>query len=431
MADAVEAAESAVTWTERRLRLERSLHDGAQQHLLAIQIALVEASLPESDTRWSEVASTLRRQLVGAIDEIRSLADGNAPLQFVAGDVVGSILRLGAASPLRVVADLPDSVPASWWERHVYELCAEALHNAAVSGAATAAEIALRVGEDVVALTVTDDGVGGARIVVGHGLDGHRGRFAAAAGTLTVGDVPGSAGEVPAGEVRTGTIVRGTLPVVGPGHTARPGAATERPGPADGTLDLATRRSRALDRMVSIRLSVGSLEPLVGALALLDGDNVPVERAAAAATLAEVRAAVDVSSEALRLVVRRLQAWVPDDPSLALDALLGDAAHRSRTTCSRVLDGEPDPPQAVLIAAVAEEAMFGLGAGSDISVVLRRRSGAHRVRIRFDGILPASSVAVMEDLLRGTGSEPTVEAGRGDALAPSTTRIEFEVPCAS
>lgn len=110
MADAVEAAESAVTWTERRLRLERSLHDGAQQHLLAIQIALVEASLPESDTRWSEVASTLRRQLVGAIDEIRSLADGNPPLQFVAGDVVGSILRLGAASPLRVVADLPDSV---------------------------------------------------------------------------------------------------------------------------------------------------------------------------------------------------------------------------------------------------------------------------------------------------------------------------------
>ncbi len=430
MADAVEAAESAVTWTERRLRLERSLHDGAQQHLLAIQIALVEASLPQSDTRWSEVASTLRRQLVGAIDEIRSLADGNAPLQFVAGDVVGSILRLGAASPLRVVADLPDSVPASWWERHVYELCAEALHNAAVSGAA-AAGIALRVGEDVVAMTVTDDGVGGARIVVGHGLDGHRGRFAVAGGTLEVGDVPGSAGEEPDGEVRTGTIVQGTLPVVGPGHTARPGSATERPGPADGTLDLATRRSQALDRMVSIRLSVGSLEPLVGALALLDADNVPVERAAAAAALAEVRAAVDASSEALRLVVRRLQAWVPDDPSLPLDALLGDAAHRSRTTCSRVLDGEPDSPQAVLIAAVAEEAMFGLGAGSNISVVLRRRSGAHRVRIRFDGILPASSVAVMEDLLRGTGSEPTVEAGRGDALAPSTTRIEFEVPCAS
>jgi hypothetical protein len=156
MADAVEAAESAVTWTERRLRLERSLHDGAQQHLLAIQIALVEASLHESDTRWSEVASTLRRQLVRAIDEIRSWP--TVTLHSSSSPATWWILRLGAASPLRAVADLPTSVPASWWERHVYELCAEALHQLRGVGAATAADALRRGGCG--GLTVTDDGVG-------------------------------------------------------------------------------------------------------------------------------------------------------------------------------------------------------------------------------------------------------------------------------
>lgn len=413
------------SWAERRSRLERSLHDGAQQHLLAIQIALVEAALPRSDVSWRVVSSALCRRLGAAIDEIASLADGHAPRPFVAGDVVGSIRRLGAASRLEVVDDLPGSVPAAWWERLVFDLCTEALYNAAVSGRASAAAIGLAVEHGVVTVAVTDDGVGGAQVVAGHGLDGLRGRFLAAGGSLTVDDGAGGVGEA-----WRGTIVRGTLPAAASVESATP-ERTASGSAAGEPLDLATRRGRALDRMMSIRLSVGSIEPLARACRLLEDSSTPVDRAGLLALLAEVRADVDESSEALRLVVRRLRAWVPDDPSLPLDTLLGDAAGRSRTNCARILDGEPDASASVLVAAVAEEVMFGLGVGADINVVLRRRSGSHRVRIRFTGRLPAPSVAVIEDLVRSSGSEPTLEADRADRTSAGATRIEFEVACGS
>lgn len=410
------AAAVARSWAERRSRIERSLHDGAQQHLLALQIALVEAEVRGRSVEWAEVSADLVERLRCTIDEIVSLADDNDPTGFDAGDIAASIRGLGVASGLDVVDRLDVPAGCRGWERLVFDVCAEALHNAATAGRATQAVVTLTADDEEVHLTVVDNGVGAATFVPGRGLDFLRHRLTAVGGSLVL---HGGSDRHAGFEHHAGTTVVATLPST-PAPTERARAAVSEP----------SRRVLALDRMVSIRLSAGAVLPLRRASALLhDAGTDPL--AEVSPLLDAVRAAVDEASENLRGVVRRLRAGSDECAERhGLDELLDDAAMRSRTTCSRTCDVPADLEAVRVVAAVVEEVMFGLGPGADVGVVVRRRSGGHRVRVRFDGTLPVWSVAAMEELTRSVGSELSIGT-RSPGSVAGATRVEFEVPCGS
>lgn len=418
-------------WLERRTRLERSLHDGAQQQLLALQIAIVEASLPKSQTPWTEVARSIRTRLDGSIAEIVSLAEDNAPCDFIEGDGLGSLRRLAAASVLNVTCAVMDPVPAGSWERLAFDVCAEALHNAATSGQASAALIELThenrlhaVGVGLVAtVEITDNGIGGAKLVAGRGLDSLRGRLAAAGASLTVGTP-----ELGAKHGWSGSSVCARIPfeaTLSTELTAQRGTAEQS---GAGSAVLTERRIRSLDRMVSNRLAQTALDPLTSARSLLETLDDQVGEHNRSQSLRAMAALVDEASVELREAVRRLRSWTPEDPSLSLEDLLNDAARRTQVKLTAVLDGEPAPSSTAVVVDLVEETMFGLGAGAEVSVGVRRRAGMHRVRIRFDGSLPPATVAVMEELARSIGSELTLASAAATSTSISSKRISLEVP---
>ncbi len=433
MTEAVMRSSATLTaaWLERRTRLERSLHDGAQQQLLALQIAIVEASLPKSQTPWTEVARSIRTRIDGSIAEIASLAEDNAPCDFVEGDGLGSLRRLAAASVLDVTCALMDPVPAGSWERPSFDVCAEALNNAATSGQATAALISLtyedrsdREGSGfAITVEITDNGIGGAKLVPGRGLDSLRGRLAAAGASLTVGTP-----EFGAKHGWSGSSVRAMVPfeaTLSTALTAQRGTAEQS---GAGSAALTERRIRSLDRMVSNRLARTALDPLTSARNLLETIDDNVGEHNRPQGIKVIAALVDEASMELREAVRRLRSWTPEDPSLSLEDLLNDAARRSHARLTAVLDGEPAPSSTAVVVDLVEETMFGLGGGAEVSVGVRRRAGTHRVRIRFDGSLPAATVAVMEELARSIGSELTLASAASPASSISATRISLEVP---
>jgi signal transduction histidine kinase len=191
-------AETAVT--ERR-RIEQDLHDGAQQALLALGLTLGRAQAAADAATAAGLLTQARGELTGALQELRDLASGLHP---------AVLTQLGLGPALEVVAErLPVpvtlAVPARRWpeaaETTAYFIACEALTNAAKHAEATRVRIAVADRTDRITLTVADDGRGGARLDVGHGLLGMRDRATALGGSLTVTSRPGQ-----------GTTIRADLP---------------------------------------------------------------------------------------------------------------------------------------------------------------------------------------------------------------------------
>ena len=188
---------------ERR-RIERNLHDGAQQHLVGIALmlrnarALLDAD-PGEARRMLEAAGG---ELSAAIDELRELASGIHPAILTDRGLVPALATLAdrSAVPVRVETEVPGRLPAPV-EAGIYYTVAEALANASKHAGATRVEVSVRVQEGLVAVNVRDDGVGGAVLRHGSGLYGLRDRVEALGGVFSV--------ESPAGE---GTRVRAALP---------------------------------------------------------------------------------------------------------------------------------------------------------------------------------------------------------------------------
>ncbi|MEP7370280.1 MAG: histidine kinase [Dermatophilaceae bacterium] len=199
---------------ERR-RVERDLHDGAQQQFLAVAATLAQADLiPDSDIRG--VVSQARSGLSDALTELRALARGIHPAALSQGGLAAALPTLCARAPFPVdldldltVADVPDTLQAAG-----YFVIAELLTNAARHSAASRASVNLSVSDGVLHVVVSDDGTGGARFTPGGGLSGLRDRVHALGGTLTLS--PGSAvsmGSTGSAQPITGTTGRATLPV--------------------------------------------------------------------------------------------------------------------------------------------------------------------------------------------------------------------------
>ena len=170
---------------ERR-RIERNLHDGAQQRLVTLSLALgLEASRADAD----EVDALLRAQdeVEQAIAELRELARGIHPTLLRDEGLQAAVESLARRVPLpvgvhgSVRARLPDPV-----ELAAYFVVSEALTNVVKHASSSRASVLLEEKQRRLCVTVADDGPGGARITAGSGLAGLRDRLEALDATLAV-----------------------------------------------------------------------------------------------------------------------------------------------------------------------------------------------------------------------------------------------------
>jgi signal transduction histidine kinase len=172
-------------------RIERDLHDGAQQRLVGLTIDLsLAAERIESDPAGArELVEGAREQARLALAELRDLVRGIAPAILLDRGLVPALSALAARGPVptTVVSTLPEGIRLpDAMERAAYFVVAEALTNVAKHSSATRCEVRCRAEELGLAVEVWDDGAGGARIVPGGGLAGLAGRVEALDGTLTV-----------------------------------------------------------------------------------------------------------------------------------------------------------------------------------------------------------------------------------------------------
>jgi signal transduction histidine kinase len=191
---------------EARRRIERDLHDGAQQHLVSLAMHL-RMMREEVTSDAGELPTQLDRaltQATGALDTLRDLSRGIHPAVLTKGGLGPALHALIRRSPIPVqlrldmVERLPDHVETS-----AYYVVAEALTNAAKHSRATT--ITVTVDQDAargLRIEVADDGVGGAEFAGGTGLVGLRDRAEALGGQIDVRSAQGA-----------GTTVRVRLPV--------------------------------------------------------------------------------------------------------------------------------------------------------------------------------------------------------------------------
>jgi signal transduction histidine kinase len=178
---------------ERR-RIERDLHDGIQQRLVALVLDLraVQAGLPPGS---ADVLAQLGRAADGlgaALDELRELSRGIHPAILSEGGLAPALRALTRRSsvPAELDADVPTRLPASA-EVAAYYVVSEALANAAKHAEASTVQIGAHLSDGWLRLSVRDDGVGGATRESGSGLVGLTDRVEALGGTLSITSPPG------------------------------------------------------------------------------------------------------------------------------------------------------------------------------------------------------------------------------------------------
>jgi signal transduction histidine kinase len=191
---------------EERQRIERNLHDGAQQQLVAlnIQLGLLDAAAGDPG-EVSEIAGQLRSGLHAALDDLRALARGIYPPLLADQGLAAAVQSQARRAPLPVLVEA-DGIGRYRRdaEATAYFCILEALQNVAKYARASQATVAL-VGQDGhLEFAVTDDGAGfdTAQATHGTGLLGMADRLAAVGGTLRIDSAPGR-----------GTTISGALPV--------------------------------------------------------------------------------------------------------------------------------------------------------------------------------------------------------------------------
>jgi signal transduction histidine kinase len=173
----VEAADA-----ERR-RLERDLHDGAQQRLLALGLALQLLRDGSSD---QELLAQAEEELQTALRELRDLARGIHPTILSEQGLGPAVRSLADRAPVPVRVEAVDERYPAPVEAAVYFVVAEALANIAKHAGARSAVVSLARANGKLVVEINDDGRGGAVAHVGGGLQGLADRVAAAGGTLAI-----------------------------------------------------------------------------------------------------------------------------------------------------------------------------------------------------------------------------------------------------
>jgi signal transduction histidine kinase len=180
---------------ETRRRIERDLHDGAQQRLVSIALGLRDTGLdvPEELKDLRRRLDWASDEVDGVIDDLRELARGIHPSILLERGLGPALRTLALRSSLPVELDLgPDARFPQPIEIGAYYIVSEALTNAAKHASATRVRVALEQANGSVRLTIGDDGIGGADTTRGSGLIGLRDRVEALGGSIDVESAPGS-----------------------------------------------------------------------------------------------------------------------------------------------------------------------------------------------------------------------------------------------
>jgi PAS domain S-box-containing protein len=195
----VEAADAA------RRKIERDLHDGAQQRLvtLALEVRMAQSRVQKDPETAAPFLARLGEELSEASSELRELARGIHPAVLTERGLGPAISALVARAPVPVeIVELPDERLPSACETTAYFTVSEALTNVAKYAQASHASVRLARGNGEIVVEISDDGVGGAKATAGSGLSGLEDRVAACDGTLSITSPPGE-----------GTLVRAVLPL--------------------------------------------------------------------------------------------------------------------------------------------------------------------------------------------------------------------------
>ena len=191
-----------------RHRIERNLHDGAQQRLVSLKLRIsgLKAVLPAEAAELGSHLDRAAAELSGVLDELRELARGLHPNAFTNGGLRPALKTLArrCAIPVRLDIALDERLPEQV-ELAAYFAVVEALANAAMYAHAGVADVEARIDETELHLCVRDDGVGGADPGRGSGLIALTDRIESIGGRLWLHSPPGG-----------GTTLRINLPLTTP-----------------------------------------------------------------------------------------------------------------------------------------------------------------------------------------------------------------------
>ena len=189
---------------ERR-RLERNLHDGAQQRLvvLALSLRLAQARLDSDPAAVRADLSDAGVELALALDDLRELARGLHPAVLSDRGLRAAVEVLTGRAPIRVeIMEMLDERLPETVEAAAYYVIAEALTNVTKYAQASTARVRVAVSDASVVIEVSDDGIGGADPAAGSGLRGLADRVEALGGSLELESHPGA-----------GTSLRAAIPL--------------------------------------------------------------------------------------------------------------------------------------------------------------------------------------------------------------------------
>ncbi|QRP46879.1 AAA family ATPase [Amycolatopsis sp. FDAARGOS 1241] len=199
---------------QARQRIERDLHDGAQQRLvsLALRLHAARAQVPPQFGELATDLGDLATEAAGVLDELREIARGIHPGILDTGGLAPAVRALGrrSAIPVDLDVDLPQPLPEHV-EVSAYFIIAEALTNAAkhARASATAVEVHYDAAKALLRIAVRDDGVGGADFALGTGLLGLKDRVEAIGGRIRLESPDGA-----------GTSLHAELPLEGSDHAS-------------------------------------------------------------------------------------------------------------------------------------------------------------------------------------------------------------------
>jgi signal transduction histidine kinase len=196
----------AVSDAERR-RLERNLHDGAQQRLVSVALGLsmVDAKLEDDPGTARELLSATQDDLTRGLEELRELARGLHPALLTERGLGPALNALLTRAPVPVeIEELPEERLTAPVEAAAYYVVAEAITNVAKYAHASRATVSISRSDGCATVTVCDDGVGCADPAGGSGLRGLAARVEALSGRLDVDSPP-----------ERGTCIRAEIPYPG------------------------------------------------------------------------------------------------------------------------------------------------------------------------------------------------------------------------
>jgi signal transduction histidine kinase len=189
---------------DARRRLERTLHDGAQQRLtaLALELRMARSRLKDDPAKAEELIAHAEEELANAIEDLREIARGIHPAVLSDRGLKPALESLAGKAPLPVeLAAVPEERLPQNVERAAYNVVAEAVSNAARYSQASHCVVKVVRDNGHALVEVKDDGVGGADPKQGNGLRGLADRLSALDGSLELVSAPGE-----------GTIVYAEIP---------------------------------------------------------------------------------------------------------------------------------------------------------------------------------------------------------------------------